>query len=128
MYFQIQLYVNRRAAIDVRKWRPSFRPESHNQSKCLAFQFQFRCSVALCLSCRAVLCRYITASTESIVCVRLLNVVFCFQMFENIKSLRLETNLNGTIVIKGMLSTEGEFLQFQDEGSYVRYVRPNTHI
>lgn len=44
--------------------------------------------------------------------------VFCFQMFENIKSLRLETNLNGTIVIKGMLSTEGEFLPFQDEGSY----------
>lgn len=44
--------------------------------------------------------------------------VFCFQMFENIKSLRLETNLNGTIVIKGMLSTESEFLPFQDEGSY----------
>lgn len=40
-----------------------------------------------------------------------------FQMFENIKTLRLETNLNGMIVIKGMLSTEGEFLQFQDEGS-----------
>lgn len=37
-------------------------------------------------------------------------------MFENIKSLRLETNLNGTIVIKGMISTEGEFLQFHDDG------------
>lgn len=39
-----------------------------------------------------------------------------FQMFENIKSLRLETNLNGTIVIKGMISMEGEFLQFQNDG------------
>lgn len=40
-----------------------------------------------------------------------------FQMFENIKSLRLETNLNGTIVINGLISTEGEFLQFQNEGT-----------
>lgn len=41
-----------------------------------------------------------------------------FQMFENIKSLRLEPNINGTIVIKGMISTEGEFLQFQDDGKW----------
>lgn len=54
------------------------------------------------------------------VCLWYVSVCVCysmFQMFENIKTLRLETNLNGMIVIKGMLSTEGEFLQFQDEGS-----------
>lgn len=46
-------------------------------------------------------------------------------MFENIKSLRLETNLNGITVIKGMISTEGEYLQFQNDGLYCThtYVR-----
>lgn len=95
----------------------------------LHFNFDFRSSyrytVPYCvLSIYLCICIYSLTNWNNVVYGMPLLAVWCdamhcgilFQMFENIKTLRLETNLNGMIVIKGMVSTEGEFLQFQDEG------------
>lgn len=37
-------------------------------------------------------------------------------MFENIETLKVETNLSGITTIKGMISTEHEYLPFKNEG------------
>lgn len=93
-------------------------------------------SISFCLFCPIVLPTFISSYHQPIDCGTFSSsffVVVClslfpdsiagilFQMFENIKSLRLETNLNCCTVIKGMISTEGEFLQFQNEGLYTTF-------